>query len=118
MNRSTDELYANIGKMVITAIEGPWSEAVLEVELHSLALKISGGYMQTGSREPFAFSFIKAYKKALISDLIELHLKTDLDEQSRWNRMTFNLFSDGKYKADFRWDQTLADEIEKVYEAS
>ena len=30
----------------------------------------------------------------------------------------FNLFSDGTYKVDFTWNQTLADEIEKVYEAS
>jgi hypothetical protein len=104
--------------MVMTAIEGPWSEAVLEVELHSLALKVSGGYMQIGTNEPFAFTFIKEYKKVLMNDLIELHLKTDLDEKSRWNTMLFNLFSDGTYKVDFRWNQTLADEIEKVYEAS
>lgn len=118
MNRSIDDLYTNISKMIMTAIQSPWSEAVLDVELHSLALKISGGYMLTDSREPFAFKFSKEYKKALMSDLIALHLKTDLDDKSRWNRMTFNLFSDGKYKADFRWDQTLADEIEKVYAAS
>jgi hypothetical protein len=104
--------------MIMTAIEGPWSEAVLEVELHSLALKISGGYIQTGLSEPFPFSFIKEYKKVLMNDLIELHLKTDLDDKSRWNTMTFNLLSDGTYKADFKWNQTLADEIEKVYEAS
>jgi hypothetical protein len=104
--------------MIITAIQSPWSEAVLEVELHSLALKISGGYMQTDSNEPLSFEFIKEYKKALMNDLIALHLKTDVDDQSRWNRMTFNLFSDGTYKADFRWDQHLADEIEKVYQAS
>jgi len=118
MNRSIDELYTSIGKMAMTAIEGPWSEAVLEVELHSLALKISGGYMQADSNEPFPFVFVKEYKRALMNDLIELHLKTDLDEKSRWNTMMFNLFSDGSYKVDLRWNQTLADEIEKVYAAS
>jgi len=118
MNRSVDELYTSICKMAMTAIEGPWSEAVLEVELHSLALKISGGYMQTGSSEPFPFTFIKEYKRVLMNDLIELHLKTDLDEKSRWNTMTFNMFSDGSYKVDFSWNQVLADEIEKVYAAS
>jgi hypothetical protein len=118
MDRTIDELYTSIGKMVTTAIEGPWTEAVLEVELHSLALKMSGGYMQTDSNEPFSFKFSKEYKKALINDLIALHLKTDLDDKSRWNMMTFNLFSDGNYKADFSWNQTLADEIEKVYAAS
>jgi len=118
MNRSIDEIYISICKMVMTAIESPWSEAILEVELHSLALKISGGYMQTDSREPYPFTFIKEYKKVLMNDLIELHLKTDLDDKSRWNTMMFNLFSDGTYKVDFTWNQTLADEIEKVYEAS
>lgn len=118
MDRTVDELYANISKMIMTAIQSPWAEAVLEVELHSLALKISGGYMLTDSNEPLAFKFMKEYKKALMNDLIELHLKTDLDEKSRWNTMIFNLFSDGTYRVDFRWNQTLADEIEKVYEAS
>ncbi len=118
MNRTVDELYTNISKMIMTALESPWSEAVLEVELHSLALKISGGYMQADSSEPFAFKFLKEYKKVLMSDLIELHLKTDLDEKSRWNTMVFNLFPDGRYKVDFRWNQTLADQIEKVCQAS
>lgn len=118
MNRNIDDIYASIGRIITSSIQEPWSEAILEVELHTLALKLSGGYVQVSSMEPFPFSFEKEYKKVLIKDLVELHLKTDLDEKSRWNKMNYTLSCEGSYKVDFIWDQVLADDIEKVYEAS
>jgi len=115
MNRSLDEIYTSISQMVLKGIDGNFSDAVLEVQLHSLALKLSGGYMRGDGSEPSPFSFIKEHKKILMNDLIELHLKTDVDDKSRWNTLNYALHSNGEYRADFDWDQSLADDIERVY---
>ena len=118
MKRDLDDIYASISAMMIKSMDSLWSEAVLEVELHALAMKISGGYLQGVGSEPSPFKFIREDKKFLMNLLLELHLKTDLDDESRWNTMSYHLQIDGKYKVDFLWDQTLADDIEKVRAAS
>jgi len=115
MNRSLEEIYKNISYILIKGIEGDFSDAVLEVELHSLAMKLSGGYVSKASSEPNTFKFIKEHKKILMNDLIELHLKTDINELSRWNTMNYNLHANGEFKVEFDWDQALADDIERVY---
>ena len=115
MNRSLDEIYASISQMVLKGIDGNFSDAVLEVELHALAMKLTGGYVRGDGSEPSSFSFIKEHKKILMNDLIELHLKTDLDDKSRWNTLNYNLHPNGEYRVDFNWDQSLADDIERVF---
>ncbi len=114
MSRSVDEIYLSISQMLVKGIETPFSEAVLEVELHALAMKLSGGYLRGDGSEPREFSFIKEHKKILMNDIVELHLKTDLDDKSRWNILNYSLHSDGQYKVEFEWDQKLADEIEYI----
>lgn len=114
MHRSNEEIYTSISQMVSKGIDGPFSDAVLEVELHPLAMKLSGGYQRGDGSEPSAFRFIKEHKKILMNDLIELHLQTDVDDQSRWNMMNFSLHSDGQYHVAFKWDQELADKIEYI----
>ena len=115
MNRSLDEIYSSISQMVLKGIDGSFSDAVLEVELHSLAMKLSGGYVRGDGSEPSAFSFIREHKKILMNDLIELHVKTDLDDKSRWNTLNYSLHPNGEYRVDFNWDQSLADDIERVF---
>lgn len=115
MNRTVEEIYANISRMILKGIEGTFSDAVLEVELHSLALKLSGGYLRGDGSSPTPFSFIKDDKKILMNDLIELHIKTHLDDSSRWNMMNFSLLPTGAYKVDFEWDEALAECVERVY---
>jgi hypothetical protein len=115
MDRSIDEIYTSISQMVMKGISGSFSDAVLEVELHPLAMKLSGGYQRGDGSEPNAFIFIKEHKKILMNDLIELHLKTDLDEKSRWNTMNYSLHSSGEYRVEFDWNQELADMVEQVY---
>jgi len=118
MKKDLDGIYSNISAMIIKAMDDHWSEAVLEVELHALAIKLSGGYLHGLSNEPLSFKFLKDDKKTLINLLIELHLQTDQDDKNRWNTMSFHLHTDGRYKVDFVWDQILADNIEKVRAAS
>ena len=115
MNRSLDEIYSSISQMVLKGIDGNFSDAVLEVELHSLAMKLTGGYVRGDGSEPSSFSFIKEHKKILMNDLIELHVKTDLDDKSRWNTLNYSLHPNGEYRADFDWNQSLADDVERVF---
>ncbi len=114
MNQDINEIYTKISAMMIKGIQGDWSEAVLEVELHALAIGISGGYIRSLGTEPSQFSFHREDKKTLVNALIELHLQTGQDEQNYWNTMSYHLAMDGKYKVDFSWNQALADDIEKV----
>jgi len=116
MNRSREEIYASISAMIVKGIDGDFSDAVLEVELHSLAMKLSGGYMRGADSEPSPFSFIKEHKKILMNDLIELHAKTDINELSRWNTMNYNLHANGEYRVEFEWNHKLAADIERVKE--
>ncbi len=115
MNRNIDEIYSGISAMIVKGINASWSEAVLEVELHTLAMKLSGGYLCDTVNHVAPFEFSKEHKKILMHTLIELHLKTDLNEQSRWNSMVYTLRASGEYTVDFLWNQALADDIEKVY---
>ena len=115
MNRSLDEIYLSISTMLIRGIDGEFSDAILEVELHSLAMKLSGGYLGVNESEPSSFSFIKEDKKILMNDLIELHIKTVVEDKDRWNTLNYTLHPTGEFKVDFEWDQGLADKVEKVY---
>jgi hypothetical protein len=115
MNRTLEEIYASISQMIFKGIEGTFSDAVLEVQLHSLALKLSGGYLRGDGSAPTPFSFAKDDKKILMNDLIELHIKTHLDDSSRWNMLNFGLHPTGEYKVDFEWDEPLAECVERVY---
>ncbi len=114
MQKELDAIYANISAMMIKAMDPLWSEAVLEVELHSLAIGLSGGYLRSVDSEPSSFTFQREDKKNLINALIKLHLQTGKDEDNCWNTMTYHLHTDGRYKVDFSWNQALADDIEKV----
>ncbi len=118
MDNDLEHIYTNISAMIMKGMESAWSEAVLEVELHALAIKLSGGYIHGLGTEPFSFKFSKDDKKSLIALLLELHLQTSQDEKNRWNTMSYHLQTDGRYKVDFIWDQELADDIEKVRAAS
>lgn len=117
MSRTPDELSNSISTMIMHGISNPYSEAILEVELHALAMKICGGYLQEETGEACAFKFIKEHRNILMNDLIELNLMTSRDDESRWNTMNYNLKKSGEYKIDYAWDQELADNIEKVREA-
>jgi len=115
MNRSVEEIYTSISQMLIKGIDGTFSDAVLEVELHSLAMKLSGGYLRGDGSSPSSFEFVKEHKKVLMHDLIELHEKTDINDHSRWNTMNYSLHPTGEYKVEFQWNQILADQVERVY---
>ncbi len=115
MNRSVDEIYTSISQMVLKGIDGYFCDAVLEVELHPLAMKLSGGYQRGDGSEPSSFVFIKEHKKILMNDLIELHHVTDVDDQTRWNMMNYSLHASGEYRVEFQWNQYLADMVEQVF---
>ncbi len=115
MNRSLEEIYTSISQMLIKGIDGSFSDAVLEVELHSLAMKLSGGYLRGDGSAPSSFNFIKEHKKVLMNDIIELHIKTDLDDHSRWNTMNYSLHPTGEYRVSFEWNTALAEKVERVY---
>lgn len=113
MNRSLDEIYTSISTMLIKGIDGPFLDAVLEVELHSLAMKLSGGFLKEDGIEAHTFRFIKEDKKVLMNDLLELQSKAD--KQNRWNTLSYNLHPNGEYKVNFEWNKSLAEQIEQFY---
>lgn len=115
MNRTPEEIYVSISAMMLRSIDGVFSDAILEVELHSLALKLSGGYLRGEGSITTSFKFTKEDKKILMNDLIELHIKTDLDNASRWNTMNYSLHPTGKYQVHYEWNEALAECVERVY---
>jgi len=115
MNRSVEEIYTSISQMLVKGIDGEFCDAVLEVELHSLAMKLSGGYIRGDGSAPSSFSFVKEHKKVLMNDLLELHAMTDLDDNSRWNTMSYCLHPTGEYKVNYEWDEELDKQIQRVY---
>ena len=111
MSRSVDEICNSISQMLIKGIDGNFLAAVLEVELHSLAMKLSGGYIVAEGSEPHSFSFIKEHKKILMNDLIELQIKTT----ETWNSLNFDLHANGEYRVEYNFNEALAEDIERIY---
>jgi len=111
MNRSQDDIYNSISQTVIKGTDGLFSNAILEVELHSLAMKLSGGYYSTHTQKTLPFSFLKEHKQNLLLDLRELQQSMPHEP---WNIMTYTLDSSGKYHTDFRWNEMLAQDIEEI----
>ncbi len=118
MTQDLEKIHADISSIITRVIDSVWCEAILDIELHALAMKISGGYKQTLDSEPLPFKFIKDDKKALVKALLDLHLLSSTDETNHWNTLSYHLQSDGKYKIEPSWNQVLADDIEKVRAAS
>ncbi len=118
MNKDLDHIYIEISAMMVKGMDSSWTEAVLEVELHALAIKLSGGYLHGLGHEPLSFTFSKDDKKQLIDLLLELHFQTAEGQENRWNTLNYHLYPDGRYSVDFEWNQQLADDIEKVCAAS
>lgn len=113
---STEDIYSTISNTIIRTVDGPWSEAVLEVELHSLAMKIRGGYMHAGLEEPCTLHFNKEDKKVLMNSLVQLHMQSEHDEENRWNSMNYNLSSNGQYRVEFEWNKEIEKMVERFYE--
>jgi len=111
MKRSTDEIYASISKIVFKGTDGLFSNAILEVELHTLAMKLSGGYYSTHSNKTLPFSFLKEHKQELLKELRELQLSMPNEP---WNTLTYTLNSSGGYSTDFQWNEVLAQDIKEV----
>ncbi len=111
MNQSADEIYENISKLVFKGTDGLFSNAILEVELHSLAMKLSGGYYSTHSNKTLPFSFLKEHKKELLKELRKLQ---NLMPNEPWNMLTYTLDASGGHYADFQWSESLALDIEEV----
>jgi len=111
MKRSLDEIYSSISQTVFKGTDGLFSNAILEVELHSLAMRLSGGYYSTHSDETHPFTFLKNHKKELLQDLRELQM---LMPNETWNTMTYTLNSSGGHSAKFEYNERLAKEIEEV----
>ena len=113
MTRSLEDIYENISAMIIKGTEGVFSNAILEVELHTLAMRLSGGYFRAdhtlSTSSPF--HFIKEHKTILLKDLLELQEKMP---ERPWNIMTYSLLATGEYQVDFEWNDTLAREIDEV----
>lgn len=118
MTQDLEKIHANILDIMTRVIDSAWCEAILDIELHSFAMKISGGYKQTLEGEPLSFKFIKEDKKALVNALLELHLLSSTDETNHWNTLNYHLQADGKYKMQSSWNQVLEDDIERVRSAS
>ncbi len=113
MNRSIEDIYSNISAMMIKGTEGVFSNAILEVELHALAMRLSGGYFRADSTLSTSspFRFIKEHKTILLKDFRELQNKMS---HQPWNIMTYSLLATGEYQVDFEWNDTLAREIDEV----
>lgn len=118
MRQDLEKIHENISDIMTRVIDSSWCDAIIDIELHSFAMKISGGYKQTLEGEPLPFKFIKDDKKALVKAFLELHLLSSTDETNHWNTLNYHLHSDGKYKIEHLWNQVLADDIEKVRSAS
>jgi len=115
MNRTQDEIYASISETIFKGTDGLFSNAILEVELHSLAMKLSGGYYSTHANETLSFSFLKEHKQELLKDFRELQLKMP---HQAWNTMTYTLDASGGHSTDFQWNEVLAQDIKEVCEAT
>jgi len=110
---TVDEIYLNIGQSIADAIEQDnWTKAWLNLEFVGTGVV---GY--TGDYEIGNVTHNISVRKIPrdIRDWIrELHQITTAKGNNRWNRAVFTLTPDGKFDMEFKWDQELQDEVERL----
>ncbi|WP_395343502.1 immunity protein YezG family protein [Ningiella sp. W23] len=112
-----DQLNEVIAKNMISNSEiKSFESCSLDIEYYGDdAMKFSGGY----TCDDKSFKSFKSFKFRKFDDNImevvdELHKVTTENPDNNWNRAKFTLFPDGEFSIDFKWDQDLADEIERL----
>ncbi|WP_395343524.1 immunity protein YezG family protein [Ningiella sp. W23] len=109
-----DEIYKEISlSMLDNVVCSKWKRAFLDIEYYgSDALELGGGY---DSPEGLFTSFkFRNFSRKIVQNFHDLHQITTENPKNNWNRAKFTLFPDGEFTIDFKWDQELADEIERL----
>ena len=108
------KIYEEISLNMINNIVGEtWAKAFLDVEYYgSDALELGGGFDSAdGVFTSFKF---RNFDRKIVSNFHDLYKITAQSPKNDWNRAKFTLYPDGNFEIDFKWDQDLADEIERL----
>ena len=107
--RKAEDIYLDIGNLIVEAIDEDWKSAVLYIEFFGDSVELEERYED----DKLAFKDFKAHHSIL--DLLkELNSIINPDGSKPWNRAKFYLEPDGEFNMEFAWDQELADEIERL----
>lgn len=108
MNMTVDNIYLEIARSIIDAIETQWSVAIINCELAENSGAFKCIYKEDND-SAFDYDFDITYETFKAFE--KLHEITT-SGGSNWNRAKFTLYPTGKFSIDFEWDQGLADEVE------
>jgi len=110
--KTVDEIYQFIADNINTVIKENWKSAELNVEAIGQMVSNTGTYINsTGESKQID---VDEFDFQLTFDLLELQQITTKKDNNKWNRATFTLTPDGKFDMEFKWDQQLQDEIERL----
>ena len=106
-----NDLYQEIATNIHKCIPEAWDNAVLDIEAADGTMEFNGNYCSVAAPETLKnlevnYNTFKLFKK--------LRKVTTENQKNNWNRAKFTLLSDGEFTIEFKWDQELADEIEKL----
>lgn len=108
--KSKEDIYNLIIKNIKKSIEDGWEKATLYINVGKNFSSYKGSY--TVNKEKKSIKVSK-FDSSIDLDLIDLHTITTsiYPEMERWNVALFNLYKDGNYDIEFRWDQELYDSV-------
>ena len=109
--RTIDEIYTSIGQSIANNIPSEsWEAAWINAKVIEDSTGVDGEYTEPNSSEVKYFEV----DDSAFDDFEELHEITTEGGNNKWNRAKFTLSLTGKFSIDFEWDQSLADEIERL----
>jgi hypothetical protein len=108
---TVDEIYQHIGETLTAAVDEPWSEIRLHVEIWTTSTGFTGDYTRDPPEAGIAdlnvsrlgYSVAKALKR----------LQQIMKAREAWNRATFKLAPDGRFSVDFAYDEELVRRLEQ-----
>jgi hypothetical protein len=110
-DKSVDEIYTNIAQGVVDSINELWSKALIDLMIIEGATECNGSYFKNDIAEK-AEDFEVADES--FDDFEDLHDIMTSEGQNDWNRATFTLYPDGNFDIDFKYDEELATEIDRL----
>ncbi len=106
-----EEIYQILGQSIVDSIEDDWIKAKLDVKYTNKSGGFHLNYWDI-NKQSQSVSLQGSYQA--YNAVKELHKITTKGGNNKWNRLKFQLTSDGEMDLEFIWDQELYDELDRL----
>jgi Protein of unknown function, DUF600 len=110
---TVDEIHQHIGDALTAAVDEPWSEIRLHVEIWTTSTGFTGDYTRDPPEAGIADLDVSRLGYSVAKALKRLQTIMTSSAHAAWNRATFRLAADGQFAVDFAYDEELVRRLEQ-----